>query len=202
MRTSGFEEAADLVDVEDVEMREGFVDEHEAAAGVLIHQQADQQDHGLHDLLAARGLAVVEADHALLVEIEAHRQRRLGELHIVIGELRMFDFHGDAGEFAERAQVLRVAPDRALEYVDVAAARTFGGGLGTFEVDVLVVDGAGQLRMIARQLLVLGDAAVIAHELAFLQSGAFASDLALDFVHALELLARFVQGIRCPFLGW
>ena len=54
--TGGFEETRDPIDVEDVEMGEGLVDEHEAARLVLLHHQPNQENKRLHHLLAAGGL--------------------------------------------------------------------------------------------------------------------------------------------------
>ena len=87
LRAGGTQEAADAVDVGDVEVGEGFVDEDEAAGACIVHKQPDQQHQRLHDLLAARGLAVVEADRALAIEVEAHLETCVAQREIVVFEV-------------------------------------------------------------------------------------------------------------------
>eukprot|EP00952_Eustigmatos_sp_NYUAD-ZCMA_P002555 11208-Eustigmatos_ZCMA.PRE.1 len=61
---------------------------------------------------AARGFAVVQADLAFAIEVEAHLELCLAQHGVVVLQVRQIGVDFDAGQLSELDDVLAVAADR------------------------------------------------------------------------------------------
>ena len=132
----GAQEAADAVDVGHVEVGEGLVDEDETAGAGVVHEQPDQQHQRLHHLLPAGGLAVVEANGALAVEVEAHLEAGVVQRNVVVLEVRRGAIDVHAGQLAERLEVAAILAHRGPQLGDVGGAGLGGEAAGGVAVTV------------------------------------------------------------------
>ncbi|MNT31102.1 hypothetical protein D3C72_1669260 [compost metagenome] len=149
LRFRVLQELADQLNVADIQMGKRFVDEDEAAGTVFRFQQADQQHQRLHHLLAARRFAIVHADDALAIELEAHVQARLRQLHVVVFQAHGVGMDFDAGQFAQLLDVLAVGLDGVAQALHVGAA----GIARRFDGAVVLVAALVRFRLAAMQLV-------------------------------------------------
>src|SRR5712692_6764382 len=116
------QEARYPINVEDVEMCKGLVDEDETARPRVLHHESDQENQGFDHLLATGCVTVVQRNEAFAVKVEFHLETSLGENHVVCSKRRQLSLYFDNCDFAQGPKVFRIATYRRSQHVDICFA--------------------------------------------------------------------------------
>src|SRR5438128_2289703 len=104
-------------------MCEWFIYEDESSAATLVGHESHQEDERLDHLLATGSLAVVEANHSLLIKFKLHLKPSLAQDSIIVFQARILDLDLHVCESTEASELSCVLSYRVTEQLDVLRAR-------------------------------------------------------------------------------